>query len=1157
MPGPGLQVGTGYIIVQPQLARSFSTTLSRQVQGAGRNAGRQGAAGVDSGLRAAGRGSESHFRTLGRTLGRSLNTGFHGVVDAGFGLAKIAGRASVALGAVAVAGGVAGVKTAAGMEQAQIAFTSMLGSADKAQDLLGNLRTFAEKTPFEFPDLVQSSQRLLAFGFQAKDLIPTLTAVGDAASGLGGGPELIGQITTAIGQIKAKGKVQSDELLQLTEAGIPALQILASSAGVTTGEMQDMVTKGLVPADKAIPILVKGLEQGTDKTAAFGGMMAAQSKTLTGVFSTAKDTLNTLLGQAVAPFIPVITKGVTAITNRLSAATPAIVAFTQRVADALPRVKDGIVGIYNLVVKGDFTAAFSRAFNVGEDSPSVARILGIRDKIVGAFATIREKVSGAFTAIGRSASDHGGGIVGFGKGLLDVGRNALPIVVVGVRALGKILGFLNDHIDTIAKIALPLLITWLIAHKTAQTASRVSIALTIPLQIAQLVVYRQLAVANRALAFQLSILTGQQQRGAIATALHTVRMIAQRVAMAAIWTATRAWAAAQWLLNAAMSANPFVLIATLIVALGVALYEAYKHSETFRNIVQAVFKAVATAGLWMWENVLKPVFGFLVAGWHFIAAAFQLYWDYYMHPIINAFAATVTWLWHTVVEPAFAGIGKVWSGLMAGMAAVYNKVLKPIWGFFEAGVNGIASAVGFVVSAVETVWGKLGSILAWPVNNVLAPIIRNLAGAIDAVLGFLGIQRYLQSWENWSGVSTGGGGGGSGGTGDANAVQVGHHAAGTYFSGYGGGDRHPSLLEDGEVVVRKEGAATVPGGAKALHQAFNVSGEGLSAFGGLYGKGAAGPNYGGVLGDIGHALTHNPVTNAVGGAIKSVAGGVFDAGKWVLDKAEGWLRKGAAAAFDAAYKVFSVPLFSLLPSSGWGQLVRGVPDSIEKKVSDWIKGKEHEETGHERVPYLGGSNTVGLIEQLSDTLGVPSLPVTSTFRPNAGYHGVYEAVDFSNGPGYGPGSQTPGELAFNQAWARKYGASTAELIHAQPGAINIKDGRVVDGIGFYGASTMLDHWNHVHVAMSPASIAAGGSTVGTHDQGGWLPHGATALNMSGRPEAVLNPRQSQQFEQMASGVSGSIPRGPLMHVERMEVRNPSDIDLALARADFKDRLANV
>ena len=74
------------------------------------------------------------------------------------------------------------VKAAGKMEQLEIAFTTMLGSADKAKTMLNELQDFAQATPFDLESVTNGSRRLLAMGFAAEQIIPVMTAVGDAAS---------------------------------------------------------------------------------------------------------------------------------------------------------------------------------------------------------------------------------------------------------------------------------------------------------------------------------------------------------------------------------------------------------------------------------------------------------------------------------------------------------------------------------------------------------------------------------------------------------------------------------------------------------------------------------------------------------------------------------------------------------------------------------------------------------------------------------------------------------------------------------------------------------------------------------------------------------------------------------------------------------------
>ncbi|MGB9903041.1 MAG: tape measure protein [Desulfotomaculales bacterium] len=208
------------------------------------------------------------------------------------GLMSLQGLAMMGLGALGVGKlWEATVGYAGNLEQATMAFTTMLGSAEKAKSFIEELQNFAARTPFEFPQLQDATKRMLAFGFSAEEVLPTLTAIGDAASGLGLGAEGIDRITLAIGQMRAKSKVSADEMLQLTEAGVPAWEILAKKMGATTAEVMKLSEKGLIPADEAIKMLVEGMEE------RFPGMMQKQSRTYLGLMSTIRDNVKMTLGE--------------------------------------------------------------------------------------------------------------------------------------------------------------------------------------------------------------------------------------------------------------------------------------------------------------------------------------------------------------------------------------------------------------------------------------------------------------------------------------------------------------------------------------------------------------------------------------------------------------------------------------------------------------------------------------------------------------------------------------------------------------------------------------------------------------------------------------------------------------------------------------------
>ena len=172
------------------------------------------------------------------------------------------------------------------LKTAQIGFETMLGSPDAANKMMRDINAFAIETPFETMDIVNNVQQMLAMGFAAEDALPYLEKIGNTAAATGKGSEGISRITTALGQMRMKGRVSAEEMLQLTEGGVKAWDYLAAGVGKSTAEVQDMVSKGLIPVDDAIGYIIDGMGE-------FDGMMQkTASTTVRGLLSQIKDTFN-------------------------------------------------------------------------------------------------------------------------------------------------------------------------------------------------------------------------------------------------------------------------------------------------------------------------------------------------------------------------------------------------------------------------------------------------------------------------------------------------------------------------------------------------------------------------------------------------------------------------------------------------------------------------------------------------------------------------------------------------------------------------------------------------------------------------------------------------------------------------------------------------
>lgn len=189
---------------------------------------------------------------------------------------------------VAIAGkkfGTFAMETASHAERAEIAISTLSGSADTAKKMMAELADFAVKTPFTNQTVTDAAEQLLALGFKAKSVIPIMTAVGDAVAATGGNDVNIKNVIHSLGLMKTQGKVTSRQMLNLTNNNIRAWDFLAKKLHVTTQEARDMVQRGEVDAQTGISAMVEGME------GAYDGMMYKMGHTVSFVMSNLSDAI--------------------------------------------------------------------------------------------------------------------------------------------------------------------------------------------------------------------------------------------------------------------------------------------------------------------------------------------------------------------------------------------------------------------------------------------------------------------------------------------------------------------------------------------------------------------------------------------------------------------------------------------------------------------------------------------------------------------------------------------------------------------------------------------------------------------------------------------------------------------------------------------------
>jgi tape measure domain-containing protein len=227
------------------------------------------------GLQTEAKKTDGVFAGIGNTLG---------VLGAGVGIGAIVGLTK-------------GIyDLTAGAEQTRIQFEVMLGSIDKADSLIKDIRQFAAATPFETQDLEKAATTMLGFGIAAEDIMPNIKMLGDVA---GGNADKFDRIVYAFSQVSATGRLMGQDLLQLINAGFNPLQTISQKTGISIGQLKKQMEDGLISSQ----MVAEAFKIETTEGGRFFGMMEKQSQTLSGKMGTLLDNVKMLglgIGQDLA-----------------------------------------------------------------------------------------------------------------------------------------------------------------------------------------------------------------------------------------------------------------------------------------------------------------------------------------------------------------------------------------------------------------------------------------------------------------------------------------------------------------------------------------------------------------------------------------------------------------------------------------------------------------------------------------------------------------------------------------------------------------------------------------------------------------------------------------------------------------------------------------
>lgn len=371
-------------------------------------------------IREASRAMSTQLAQSAANLGRSLGSSALNFTKLGVGTAA----AALGIGASMGAATAAVVRLGAAQEQTRQRFEVLLGSAAKGNKLFGQLKEFANVTPFSTNEVVKAGQTLLSFGVAAGDVQDTLLKVGNAAAATGVN---VAEMAAIYGKAMVKGKVEAETLNQFSERGVPIIKALAKQMGVAEKEIYKLSSKGKIGAND----LRKAFFSLSEAGGAYSGMMDKLGKSVGGMWSTLQGKISDVAATLGEQFMPVIQKCLAKVIEYVDKVSEAVSSgdfmegIAQSIAKIMPVVAEGAKFIVDIVL-GTYSV-FKAVFNT---------VAGIVAATVGTIISIISQLTQFLSLLG-------GNILAWAAMIVD------KIASVIGRFLGEIVRSIQDTIKTV------------------------------------------------------------------------------------------------------------------------------------------------------------------------------------------------------------------------------------------------------------------------------------------------------------------------------------------------------------------------------------------------------------------------------------------------------------------------------------------------------------------------------------------------------------------------------------------------------------------------------------------------------------------------------------------------------------------------------------
>src|SRR5690625_142544 len=229
-----------------------------------------------------------------------------------------------------------------------------------------------------------------------------------------------------------------------------------------------------------------------------------------------------------------------------------------------------------------------------------------------------------------------------------------------------------------------------------------------------------------------------------------------------IIAAIKIWSMVQGVLNAVMAANPIGLIVLAIVGLVAAFVTAYKRSEKFRAVVDAVWQGVKDAVSVVWDFLKTKVFQPLVNwikrmwerfqtfkerttdAWDSVKTALKAGWDWIKSKVIDRFILGFKVL-QDAVKKRIDKVKEIWATIKIAFRLVKEWVQRNVFDRFKQGVQNLRDNISNVVGRIKNIWSGIKSAFKalwdWVKTNVFGRFkdgLKNLRNNVRTMADSMG-----------------------------------------------------------------------------------------------------------------------------------------------------------------------------------------------------------------------------------------------------------------------------------------------------------------------------------------------------------------------------------------------------------------------------------